>query len=381
MEKSHKNTANQISTESTSIKSETLGVAKPRPNIPTSELEPPRWLVLTLQILAYGIPLTFLAYVLYINYLPFGYEKTFTIDVGAEDDTDSSQPFYLEPSRDLSERMLAIDCTTYRELNGIANVIFKPDVVLKDAEITVSVEGDGVSIIPPYIDFNPNNYEWDYSWDIGKSVSEDLTGNAFVFDGEVTFNGRDTRLELPNSADLFETDPFTLYAEWTPKDSESNAQQIVGHFNWELWQNSDNVEFRVGRMNNATGTTYSIKYPIKNKEGFFNSFHSAVATYNPSENGYIALYLDNELVGITSIGSDVIWSDYSSYNLSIGKSKHNAGNFLTGNVYQASLTTKNITLTKSEVTFPRNNEVLYFIPLQSDFTATLKRIKLNATSH
>jgi hypothetical protein len=127
----------------------------------------PRWLVLTLQILAYGIPLTFLAYVLYINYLPFGYNKTFTIDVGAEGDTTVGE-FYLEPSPDLSERKTAPDGTTYRELNGMANVVFKPNVVLKDAEITVSVEGEGVSIIPPVIDFNPDDYEWDYEWDFTK---------------------------------------------------------------------------------------------------------------------------------------------------------------------------------------------------------------------
>lgn len=132
---------------------------------PQEEAEAPLWLVRTLQTLAYGIPLTFLAYVLYINYLPFGYEKTFTIDVGAEGDTDSSQAFYLEPSPDLSERKVAEDGSTYRELNGIAYAIFNPPVVLKDAEITVSVEGEGVSIIPPVIDFDPDDYEWDYEWD------------------------------------------------------------------------------------------------------------------------------------------------------------------------------------------------------------------------
>lgn len=291
----------------------------------TEELTAPRWLTITLTTLAYGIPLAFLAYVLYINYLPFGYEKTFTIDVGTEGDTDTRQPFYLEPSRDLSERKVAEDGTTYRELNGMANVVFKPDVVLKDAEITVSVEGDGVSIIPPYLDFDPHDYTWDYSWDLGRSVPADLTGNAFVFDGEVTFNGRDTRLELPNSANLFETGPFTLYAEWTPKDSESNAQQIVGHFNWELWQNADSVEFRVGRMNDGAGNFYSIKYPIEVKEEFFNTFHSAVAIYNPSENGYIALYLDNKFVEMTSIGRDMIWDKYGSENLSFGWTSHNSG--------------------------------------------------------
>lgn len=340
--------------------------------------EPPRWLVLSLQTLAYAIPLTFLAYVLYINYLPFGYDKTFTIDVGSINDTDSSRVFYLEPSPNLSERKTAEDGTTYRELNGMANVVFKPNVVLKDAEITVTVEGEGVSIIPPYIDFNPKDYTWDYSWDIGRSVPPEFTGNAFVFDGEVTFNGRDTRLELPNSADLFETGPFTLYAEWTPKDSEGNAQQIVGHFNWELWQNSDNVEFRVGRMNNATGTFYSIKFPIRDKEEFFNSFHSAIAIYNPSENGYIELYLDWEFVGRTAIGSDVIWKDYGSQNLSFGWTTHNNSKspYFSGNLYSINLADKNIFDGKKSINFTSSDELLKNISIQSNSTTSLNTVNV-----
>lgn len=358
----------------------TEATAKTTPAVP-NEPNAPRWLTLTLTTLAYGIPLAFLAYVLYINYLPFGYEKTFTIDVGAEGDTDSRNAFYLEPSRDLSERKVAEDGTTYRELNGMANVIFKPDVVLKDAEITVSVEGEGVSIIPPYLDFNPDNYEWDYSWDISKNVPADLTGNAFVFDGEVTFNGRDTRLELPNSADLFETGPFTLYAEWTPKDSESNAQQIVGHFNWELWQNSDSVEFRVGRMNNATGTAYSIKYPIKDSEEFFNSFHSAVAIYNPAENGYIAFYIDGEFVGMTLIGSDVIWEDYGNQNITFGWTSHNYGkspNFK-GLLHTTRITSQNIlpNIHTTGFTVAKNAEL--DVSFVSTKTSPLSQIKINAT--
>ncbi|MFM2423975.1 MAG: hypothetical protein RLZZ70_364, partial [Candidatus Parcubacteria bacterium] len=51
--------------------------------VETTTQDAPKWLVYTLTTLAYGIPLAFLAYVLYVNYLPFGYNKTFTIDVGA----------------------------------------------------------------------------------------------------------------------------------------------------------------------------------------------------------------------------------------------------------------------------------------------------------
>ena len=95
--------------------------------------------VFWLKFAAYALPALFLVYVLYWNFLPFGYEKTFTIQVGAPGDTKGE--FYLEPSKDLSEPKVAADGTTYRELNGIAYAVFSPKAVLRNATITVSVEG------------------------------------------------------------------------------------------------------------------------------------------------------------------------------------------------------------------------------------------------
>src|SRR5260221_2275250 len=74
----------------------------------------------------YAIPGVFLLYVLYLNFLPFGYHKTFTINVGSADDTKVSE-FYLEPSKDLSDRKTNQDWTAYRELDGMATAVFKPN--------------------------------------------------------------------------------------------------------------------------------------------------------------------------------------------------------------------------------------------------------------
>src|SRR3989338_6953267 len=41
-------------------------------------------------VIAYLIPLLILGYVVYLNWLPFGYEKTYVLDVGASVDIDSS---------------------------------------------------------------------------------------------------------------------------------------------------------------------------------------------------------------------------------------------------------------------------------------------------
>src|SRR6267142_214885 len=121
-----------------------------------------------LKFAAYAIPAIFLLYVLYWNFLPFGYDKTFTIQVGSANDT--SGEFHLEPSRDLSERKTAPDGTTYRELNGLAFAVFQPKAVLKNAKVTVSVEGNGVSLTPLQLDFNPASIAWGNSWDFTQNT-------------------------------------------------------------------------------------------------------------------------------------------------------------------------------------------------------------------
>ncbi|MEI6627665.1 MAG: hypothetical protein WCL61_03655 [bacterium] len=327
---------------------------------------------------AYTIPFAFLLYVLYMNFLPFGYHKTFTIEVGGPNDTKVSE-FYLEPSKDLSDRKIAPDGTPYRELNGSAFAIFKSNAVLKDALVNVSVEGDGVSIIPPVINLDPNTTKWDYSWDFTKEIPKDLKGNAFMFDGEATFNGRDTRLELASSSDMFEDGPFTIYAEWEPRDSEHDAEQIVGHLNWELWQNKNSVSFQVGRMNNATGTIYTIKYPIS--KDFFNKKHSALAIYNPSSNGYIDLYIDGKITGRTYFNSENIWKDYGKENLSFGWSPHNyqKNPYLFGVIYSINIISKNIIKSTSSVDFKVINNNPLSITILSTTTSTIKQLKLNVS--
>ena len=101
------------------------------------------------RLSAYAIPLAFLLYVLYINFLPFGFKETFVIKVGSPGDTFGQ--FYLEPTPNLSSPKTTTDGNTYRELNGFAFAVFKPNAILKNADISVSVEGEGASLIPRII--------------------------------------------------------------------------------------------------------------------------------------------------------------------------------------------------------------------------------------
>lgn len=337
------------------------------------------------RFLGYAIPLSFLLYVLYINYLPFGYHKTFTINVGSANDTTPGE-FYLEPSKGLSERMTNPDGSTYRTLNGMATAVFKPNVVLKDAKITVEVKGDeGVSLIPPTIDFDPNSIKWDYNWDFTNGVPKDfinIKDRAFSYDSGIYFDGT-ARLELPKSANLFEDGPFSVYVEWVPNNDTGDGQQIIGHYNWELWQNKNSITYQIGRTNSATGETYSIKYPIV--ESFFNTKHTAIAIYSPEEDGYgyIKLIIDGALVGIVDIKQDKIFQDYNGdKNLSIGWTSHNYGKnpYFTGQILNAKITPFDI--------FPRHNKAEYLNTKKFDKTffvilgksKQLTNIKLNVTT-
>ena len=326
---------------------------------------------------AYAIPLAFLLYVLYMNFLPFGYHKTFVINVGSP--TDTSGEFYLEPSRNLSERKTDKNGHTYRELAGLATAVFKPRAVLKNAKITVEVQGKDVSLIPQQLNFDPSSVKWDHSWAFTKGVPKELKNtDAYYFDGATYFDGT-ARIELPNSANMLEEGPFTIYAEWLPKDDTVDWQQIVGHYNWELWQNKDSVSFQVGRMNDALGPMYKIKYPISND--FFNKKHYALAIYYPLENGYIDLFIDGNFAGRTYFNTDKIWKDYNGKNnLSFGWTPHNYGKspHLKGSLFRVNIIGKNIIQSQSKIDFITQNEKDLYISLISSATSTLNQLKLNA---
>ncbi|MFA5248485.1 MAG: hypothetical protein WC415_04655 [Patescibacteria group bacterium] len=162
-------------------------------------------------------------------------------------------------------------------------------------------------------------------------------------DGAIHMDGS-TRLVMPNTADQFEDGPFTVYAEWTPEKAE-NGQQIIGHYNWEIWQNEKSVSFSVGRMSTSTGPFYKITYSID--ETFFNQKHTFLAVYSPIStstpvtNGYIEFFVDGIFAGREYFANETIWKDYNGRNnLSIGETIHNNSTnpYLEGNIYQAKLT-------------------------------------------
>jgi hypothetical protein len=68
-----------------------------------------------------------------------------------------------------------------------------------------------------------------------------------------------------------------------PQDFGGINQQIIGHYNWELWQNNDSVRISVGRLDNKNGSMPSISYKV-NQTTFFNQNHFALVIYKADKN-------------------------------------------------------------------------------------------------
>ena len=284
--------------------------------------EPHTFLTKFLIFLAFAIPVSILGYAFYINYLPFGYENTYSLTIDESGIISPlSNEIYLTNSQ--GRKLLSLP----DGVQGQVNVVLNPNVILKDARANITVEGEGVYLATP---INISDIVWDYNWDFSQSIPQAFQGTA-TYDSEqqcAYFNayGEET-LYLPDSEDMFESGPMSVYAKWKPSQVSKllgNNQQIVGHYNWEIWQSENNVQFRVGRMNDINGTFYSVSYPID--PNFFGKEHEALAIYSPNVegSGYIELWVDGNLGGRTSILSDKIYEDYNSEkDLSFGWSPHN----------------------------------------------------------
>lgn len=339
---------------------------------------------LLLRILAIAIPVSVVLYVIYWNFLPFGFSKTYTLTAGAL--TDTSGEIFFEPSPNLSERKAEVVADgklySFREIYDTAAIIFKPTAVLKNASITVSLEGDNVGIIPQTIDVDSPTITWDNVWDFSESIPEGFTGDPFIFDGCLLFDGKSI-LSLPGTEDRFENGPFSVYVEWTPQNDTGINQQIIGHYNWEIYQNKDSVAFRVGRMNDSSGDVYELKYPIK--PDFFNQKHTLLAIYSPAsdggENGHIQMFIDGKFYGKKSIGSNVIWAKYGNTPLSLGWSSHNfeANAYYSGCIHHIRLTESNIVPAsgiETKIEWLDASTKIFISPTAA--TGTIRKIKINA---
>jgi hypothetical protein len=266
---------------------------------------------------------------------PFGYRETAVLIAGSEGDLHGS--LRLEPSPDLGPPVRTDSGLSYRTLHGTTLLTLDPSTTHSDGLVSVSVRGAGTYAIPPHIDDVFERFQWDWVWDFtNRSLPGELSasGTTFPFDQGQYFVG-DGRVWFPETQDQFEEKPFLLFAEWTPHSNTRERQQIVGHFNWELLQNSDSVVFQVGRMGDEAGPFHSIRYPISGD--FFGVSHTAVAAYVPGDPGFIQLYVDGVHAGRVYIGSQQIHAAYGSQDLSFGKSGHGNAEYFHGYIHRVAI--------------------------------------------
>ncbi len=273
-----------------------------------------------LKILTYIIPILILLWILYLNYLPFGYSYKKVLDVGRNDHR--SDIVFLEGGGEKQKH----NGETFRFIDNIAYIVYKPKVILKNPTLNLTLDGDNL-----YFHEKPDiDFKWDKKWD-NQNILDNFYGVVMndkakekdSFKRDCLYLDGKRRYVLSGSVDEYNKGPFAIYLEWIPEKGE-RAQQILGKYNWEIFQNEENITFQIGKTE-PEGSFFSLSYNIDSS--FFNEKHSLLAIYNPGENGYIEMFVDDIFVGREYIGEEIISPTYGERKLTLGWSAHGDGKY------------------------------------------------------
>ena len=284
------------------------------------------------RLLAYLVPVGILLFVLYLNYLPFGYDRTFVIRAGVAGDRDGE--FRLLQARDgFSERLVTAEGMPYRELSGASFAIFTPKAYLRDALAVADIDADGIMMLAPNIDLDPDAFVWDYT------LPEDAAASGCTyFDGT-----RD--LAIPEADAVVADGPFSLYIEWTPEDDDDGFQRLIGGSGFEILQNKEDVKFELGST--------TLKQPIDNGE-FFGKRHAALAVFVPATleepDGHIDLYVDGGFSGRVYFQAGAA-TDPASGGIAIGKSPAPEATYFRGCVHDLRMRAGGIDMAGTHIEF------------------------------
>lgn len=108
----------------------------------------------TIHLLSFLIPLAILAYVIYMNILPFGYTGTLMLDVGAEGDDDPTKDIYLSDPNNVFTPVQRYGKDTFRVVkkNEPFHIIFNSPINLDEkTRVTMDIDYEGAS--PLYIEY------------------------------------------------------------------------------------------------------------------------------------------------------------------------------------------------------------------------------------
>jgi len=142
-----------------------------------------------------------------------------------------------------------------------------------------------------------------------------------------------TYLDVNSTVNEFDSGDMTFYQEVLLNHLPSNSSFSMNHYNWNFYHTNSALVFSCGRMNDASGPTYTLTMSAP----VINTIYKTIGYYHPDAsggNGYMRLliYSNNILVKdeTVSIGSDIIYTAYGTQNLRISKSNHGVNTMFNG---------------------------------------------------
>ncbi len=171
--------------------------------------------------------------------------------------------------------------------------------------------------LPFYFPFDYGNRDYSNSYDLIFQNGLDINSTfKKVGDGSLNLDGLASSFAyIPNTANNFETGNFTVGAWIYATNSSASVRlaSIIGHFNWGLFYEEDNIEFFI--RDNASGFPDVVKLGA-----YYDGWHFLVGQY--VEEKYLVLWIDGEYVDYQDITQLIIEPTYGTRNIQIGDSSH-----------------------------------------------------------
>lgn len=335
------------------------------------------------------IPLFLLGHAIWFNLLPLGFEEKYTLDLTDKDlKDDTVRNLYLDKKASLGEVFYNAQGNPYIEQSEALKFRFRADLVnttkanlflnipfssetdvylanndryyilninssaypyktkigeiillgpKANPELEASLQtADPLFFDEPHYYFFPQSQEAYYlSIDFSQFNISDkrvlLGGNipeykpAYTGDGR-RFDGEDDFVVVENTADNFTNQSFIVQVEYKNTDANRSNQEIIGHYDWELYSDEGDLFLRMGRMNTKQGDFLELRTEHTN-----NTWEKAAFYYTPQDS--LKLFKEGVLKGVYFIGNDTIYDQYNkNRSLTMGKAYHGSAMYYEGEI-------------------------------------------------
>lgn len=132
------------------------------------------------------------------------------------------------------------------------------------------------------------------------------------------------KARIPTTSAMYNSGDLTVAVWAKSNDPWVFNQFLLCRYVWRFYMANEGITWSVGRMNDAVGPTFGVNAPNLPLSEWLH----LVGQYHPDPvggNGWIRFYVDGELIGETSIGSNVMWTKYgATTGIIFGNSNHGA---------------------------------------------------------